>query len=289
MNYPRIDIATNFNDRHAKLGATMMLSVLDNNPDKEIHIHVFTDALSDTHVCRLQQTLQGRRGSVTIYPISDALLGQFPTCNYLNYAKILYGRLLMPQIIDAGIERVLYLDADTIVTGDLTELWNTDLQGKTIGVVPDMLHWNRPLLRQFTDSDVSDVYFNSGVMLIDLVRWRATRATERLLRFAADPPCKVFFADQDLLNPVFVNDKHVLPLRCNAQEGFFKERPDAPEAVWPEIRRAAADPLIVHFLGYEENRPWNDSCTHPLRHLWRRYYALTPWGINHIPPQISKQ
>ena len=284
----RIDIATNFNDLYVKQGATMILSVLATNPDKDIYVHIFTDALSDTNIRLLQQTVQGRSCKVIVHHVGDDLLGQFPECHYLNFAKVLYGRLLMPQIIDTGIRRVLYLDADTIVAGDVTELWDTDLQGKTIGVVPDMLHWNRRLLHHYSEVDVSDVYFNGGVILFDLERWRATNVTERLMRFAAAPPCKIFFADQDLLNLVLEHEKYELPLRCNAQEGFFRDTPDVPATVCPLIRQAASDPLIVHFLGYEENRPWNESCTHRLRHLWRKYYALTPWGLNGISPKIDK-
>ena len=288
MEHRRIDIATNFNDLYVKQGATMILSALATNPDRDIYVHVFTDALSDTNVGLLQQTVQDRRGQVIVHPIGDDLLGQFPECHYLNFARVLYGRLLMPQMLDTGIKRVLYLDADTIVAGDISELWETDLQGKTIGVVPDMLHWNRPLLHQYTDIDVRDVYFNGGVILFDLERWRATHVTERLMRFAVAPPCKIFFADQDLLNIVLEHEKYELPLRCNAQEGFFGDMPDVPATVCRQLRQAALDPLIVHFLGYEENRPWSESCTHRLRHLWRRYYALTPWGLKNISPKIDK-
>lgn len=66
------------------------------------------------------------------------------------------------------------------------------------------------------------------------------------------PTVQDIFADQDLLNIVLEHEKYELPLRCNAQEGFFGDMPDIPATACRQLRQAASDPLIVHFLGYEE-------------------------------------
>ncbi|XP_022774457.1 probable galacturonosyltransferase-like 10 [Durio zibethinus] len=114
--------------------------------------------------------------------------------NPLNYA-----RSYLADVLEACIERVIYLDSDTIVVDDIKKLWSINLTGsRTIGA-PEYCHANfdKYFTSEFwSDPELSGVfegkrpcYFNTGVMVMDLVRWREgeyTRKIERWMRIQKD-------------------------------------------------------------------------------------------------------
>jgi len=84
-----------------------------------------------------------------------------------------YFRLLIPYIFKEA-SRVLYLDADTLVLEDLWSLWTLDLEENTVGAVPDYLPCMKEGVANWQELklDPQAPYFNSGVLLIDLLRWK---------------------------------------------------------------------------------------------------------------------
>ena len=126
---------------------------------------------------------------------------------YTPYALL---RLLM-DIIPGLPDRILYLDADTIVTGDLKELYEYDLKDKTVGAVRDYLG------RFFIGIN----YVNSGVMLINMKQARE----EHLFFRAREQVNKILmgFPDQTALNHCLTGEKRYLPRRFNAMRHLTKK------------------------------------------------------------------
>ncbi|KAK7252332.1 hypothetical protein RIF29_36195 [Crotalaria pallida] len=99
--------------------------------------------------------------------------------NPLNYARNYLGDML-----DPCVDRVIYLDSDIIVVDDIHKLWNVTLTGTRVIGAPEYCHanftkyftdsfWNDPLLaRVFSSYSRRPCYFNTGVMVMDLVKWR---------------------------------------------------------------------------------------------------------------------
>lgn len=103
-----------------------------------------------------------------------------------------YARNYLADVLETCVQRVIYLDSDLIVVDDITKLWNTKLGQKTIGA-PEYCHAN--FTKYFTDkfwsndsnslyssvfSDRNPCYFNTGVMVIDLAKWRVFGYTKRI-------------------------------------------------------------------------------------------------------------
>ncbi|MFA5283808.1 MAG: glycosyltransferase [Bacilli bacterium] len=125
---------------------------------------------------------------------------------YTPYALL---RLLM-DLIPAMPERLLYIDADTIVTGDVKELYEYDLKGKTVGGVRDYLG------RFFIGVN----YINSGVLLIDLKKAKEEKLFERARAIVND--VKMPFPDQSALNKCLSGRKAFLPRKFNAMRHLNK-------------------------------------------------------------------
>ncbi|XP_043723358.1 probable galacturonosyltransferase-like 9 [Telopea speciosissima] len=97
--------------------------------------------------------------------------------NPLNYA-----RNYLSDILEPCVHRVIYLDSDVIVVDDIRKLWETSLTGLRVIGAPEYCHAN--FTKYFSDGFWADptlsrvfngrkpCYFNTGVMVMDLDRWR---------------------------------------------------------------------------------------------------------------------
>ena len=168
-------------------------------------------------------------------------------------------------------ERVIYLDADTLVRKDLRELWNTDLNGHSIAAAPDIVP---DIWRPMGDQHVPQgPYFNSGVLLLDLVKIRPTLPKlEALCYEIRDPPC----GDRDPLNIHFGGDWALLSLTWNAQgTGSMVKWPDPVGQKLPLDQ--LDDPAIIHFSG-----PLHPSMVNVLAPYLQPFVAK-PWGYAGAP------
>jgi len=96
-----------------------------------------------------------------------------------------YFRCLIGTLLPRTLRRCIYLDGDTLVRGDLYDLWTTDLGGAVIGAALDyFLPRTEAAIAPWRELglDPDALYFNSGVMLIDLDAWRAADVGARVLR-----------------------------------------------------------------------------------------------------------
>ncbi|HEX6684813.1 MAG TPA: glycosyltransferase family 8 protein [Candidatus Limnocylindrales bacterium] len=151
-----------------------------------------------------------------------------------------YFRCVLAHVYPASTQRVIYLDADTLVVDDLTPLWHWPLARRPLAAAGDLMsvvrdaigHWHEIGL----DGDAP--YFNSGVLVIDLAQWREERIGERVMR-----QCQA--------------DRHRLLIRNrwpqHDQYGFnvvLQHRWARLDERWNHFpERRSARPGIVHFLG----------------------------------------
>ncbi|CAI8615146.1 unnamed protein product [Vicia faba] len=100
-----------------------------------------------------------------------------------------YARNYLADLLESCVRRVIYLDSDLVVVDDVAKLWSTDLGVKTIGA-PEYCHanftkyftagfWSEPAFAA-TFEGRKVCYFNTGVMVMDLVRWRKEGYTKKI-------------------------------------------------------------------------------------------------------------
>jgi len=223
-----------------------MRSIVDANVDNwPLDFHVLYDVFSADARNRILASLPHGSATVEWIKVDMATFAGFTTKAYIS--KMTYARLLLPSLFHERISKVLYLDADILVLRNLGPLWTTDLTGSPIGAVLD--NGVDSLLKQ-NDSRVKNVprvqsYFNAGVLLIDLTRWRKERIAERAFEFLARYP-KTPFSDQDALNAVCDGEWKQLDPRWN-----FQDHSKHSIAAMDRSGR----PAIIHFVANE--KPWD--------------------------------
>ena len=250
----------------------MLRSLTFHNPDARLHL-LSDGSLTRENIRRMEDDA-GR--PISIYTFKWDV---FPQCNGpLEYvSQISFSRLAMAEVLPEKMDKVLYLDVDTIIREDLTPLWETPLNDYAIGAVMDasnndIRHFNR--LRIPANAGL----FNSGVLLINLAWWREHDAANIFRKYITDFPDRFYFHDQDVLNATLWNHRKPLPLKWNCQSAFFYKIGHVLYDWWAvekELKEATANPAILHFITAE--KPWIEGCLHPMTDEFFRYQAMTSW------------
>ncbi|MGM0706217.1 MAG: glycosyltransferase family 8 protein [Bacteroidota bacterium] len=206
-----------------------------------------------------------------------------------HVGRAAYLLLLLPEVLPA-CDRILYLDVDILVLADVHDLFQVPLQGTIAGAVQNFSAPTMAESRRFTR--LSDVvlrsptapYFNSGMMVIDVERWKAADVTTRAIDLLARHFEELTVDDQDALNGVMgdacvvLDPAWNLQLHCAIEPSkticydVLQGRPD-PHTIFDA-------PLILHFN--HAPKPWHIGYTGPYRQRYLRYLRRSGW---HTPAE----
>lgn len=202
-------------------------------------------------------------------------------------------RLRISDLLPLDVTRVIYLDTDVVVLGSLGELWTTDLEDGDLAAVHDAVcPWAAsPRCLDWRELGVAPAtpYFNAGVMVIPLDRWRANGVGRRTLDWLRRH--EFHYGDQCALNTVANGNWTPLAPRWNVQSGHFHD--DA--LAWivetrDDMERATAEPSVVHFTSFPDHiKPWEPRSTVPFRDAWFDALDRTAWaGWRPEDPRFSR-
>lgn len=181
-----------------------------------------------------------------------------------------FARLLMDEYVDGRFTHALYLDADTLAVRSLAGFHGMPLQGAAVAAAPEMyspIISNPHAFPHYAQFDISphQLYFNSGVLIVDLRRWRTERCGERVLRFIEQHRDLLRYPDQDALNVVL--GSQIVPLDPSWNCGWMWDTGDFAGYDWYGDVPGRA--FVRHFMGKE--KPWLEGF--PNSELRSRYQA----------------
>lgn len=267
-------------DRNYVMPAGVLItSICINNPDAQIAFHI----VCNPNVTRqdkddLTQIVEKYGNKILFYGVDEQMLSSFTVGKAGQPGHITiatYYRLLLPLILPEKIDKILYLDADIIVRGDLMPFYDSDIEGYAVGAVTDMSSGLITIFNRLRYSERLG-YFNAGVLLINLKYWREHNILGECFEFAQNYPDRIKFHDQDILNYVLRERKKLFPLTYNFQDGFIYTVPSLSlEKYEKEILEAEKDPVIIHYLAI---KPWFKRCVHPYKGEFLKYKAMTKWN-----------
>ncbi len=261
-----LEIVCGLDSGYAPHLAVMLTSLVASNPDATILCHVLCDGIDEP----LRQRVAACCPSITMkwYAVENHRVLEFAPL--LQISRATYLRMIMLEVLSPAIKRILYLDVDLIINGDVLPLWNMDLGNKICAAVTDP-GVNAAEFAVKYSLLPSDNYFNAGVLLLDLEKLRSQPYMQRGIDILADPPSgtPLEYADQDALNIVLWKDWLPIDPAYNFQRKFLYDDYAAWKAINP-VRRA---PIIIHYT--ESFKPWRKSEWHPWAWLYLRNLRRT--------------
>ena len=260
-----VHIAFGINHAYARgLGITLF-SLLINHPHSAFHAHIFSDSLDEKDVKKLQSLAEAYPLIITLHIFNSTWLDNLPAVG--RYPKSIYYRFLIPETVARYSDRVIYIDADTLVVGDYSPLFMLDIGQYTLCACNDT-----PRARQNQCNKLglsSGNYFNSGFMLINIPRWLASNTTERITDVLVKQGTEFGFPDQDALNLVLEEDVLILPERYNHIYDIIANK------VWHAFR-VPEDTVMIHYTG--KCKPWHAWGGGDLSLIYFDYYQRSPWA-----------
>lgn len=256
--------------------ATAVLSCLESHPDGNLTVHVVHDgSVGAADADGLRQLSPA--GDVQVHAVDAGLVDDLPEVD--RFGRIVWLRFVLDQVVPETASRVLYLDADTLVVDDLSELETFDLQGNDLGAVPNVMAPADEERLRSLGLAAAESFFNSGVLLFDLEALRARPllpvAREVLARFGD----QIRWPDQDVLNVVYADAWTPLDPRYNVMNSFYDWEGATERVLGTSQRRSAlAAPAVLHFEGPTACKPWHVLSSHPFRDRYREVLSRTAWS-----------
>lgn len=266
----RIKIASTTNHQFCTPLLTLYVSILEQNPAADFEFFVIADALEplDYRYLKIIETQYHNCKKITFLSVNPQAYATAATNQRIIQAA--YYRIDLPEILRQET-RLLYLDSDMICRGDLRPLWHTPLQGQLIGAVEDAGYVENRL-DQMQIAYQHRRYFNSGLMLMDLVAWRQHRISQQVKAFIKVWP-QLRYHDQDALNAILVDRWLPLHPKYNAQSKLlWRQQQHRNSALERENTVARQAPVLVHYAGFR--KPWALAHWHPATAAYQAYQPL---------------
>ena len=282
------------------LGVSMFSLIANNLSEGPLHVHVIANGISQEGCRRLQENAAlacraaGREHAsgfqLSFYQLSGLSRRLGGTIDTGSYDISMLGRFFIGELLPETVERVLYLDCDTLVEKSLWPLFQRkapeagteEPEGPALwGVMEPTIYPS--ILKQLEIPEKTGFYINSGVLMVDLVKWRKHQAGERLLRFYRENGERLFCGDQDAINHVM--EQYFTHASNSVADGFcetlvktlMKYAPVALEK--PDDYEARAEIMYACTFGCNgllalgtAGSPWP---MHGIEHALSAYYDIT--------------
>ncbi len=254
------------NETYLPHAAVLIQSIIENSSkDNNYDIILFkTDIVERTKKLVLKQIENYPNFSIRFFDISRYIYqyANLPTIGYFTIE--MYFRIFAPYILK-NYDKILYLDSDTVVLKDIAELYKINIDNYLLAACHDLLIYGAILTDQFGANLIKAIhlndnpyrYFNSGVLLLNSIKFRKEFSIEKIMQI---PQTNTFSSpDQDTLNYLTKNQTYFLDPRWNTFrnviEYFNNKISYIPLQYYDMINFSQKNPFIIHYTTHI--KPWN--------------------------------
>lgn len=266
-----VNVAYGIDDNYARCMATSIASFCVNNKNRNFCFYIIATDLSNNTKKNLNVIAKNFNIDIVIYEIDKRFFEDMPSVHVVSLAA--YFRILLPVIVDS-IDILFYIDADIICLKDASSFFDIKLNENIIAAIPDNKKMNKK--RNNSLKLKQHIYFNSGVLIIDIKKWNKNRISDKLITVINKYKKIIKYEDQDALNIVL--SKKVRYISKNFNCISLKDI-DVREIV------------LLHFANHP--KPWsrywflnimNNKFT---KQLYSEYEKLTPWKNKQLENNCS--
>lgn len=288
-----MNIAFASDNHYAPYLKVTIFSILKHNAHHKIHFYILDLGIDECYKQELKKLILLYQKEITFLTIDIEQFKNYPNCPTAPHiSKAANARLKIADYLP-NLDKIIYLDIDTIIMGDIIELWQI-LNNPHIPLAACCDVWV-----QFHDSthikqlglDENNTYFNSGVLAINLKQWRQRNISKQIDQWIQNNhnQSKLKFVDQDLLNLLFHQQVYILDSRFNTNgavqdlEKLHQKGIILPQH--PQYQFLPTSPIIIyHFTS--ESKAWSKgkedkyylNLLNELKHI-----------MDHSQPQHNKQ
>ena len=278
-----INIISSADENYAQHLGVMIFSLLDSADDpSRIKIFILDGGIDENNKKKLIDQVKIFKSSLEFIEIDKSKFGNFKISDHISHAA--YYRIIIPELF-GNLEKVLYLDCDLIIKRNIAELWDTNLGDSCLAAVEDAALFSRNKELEIPEGSR---YFNSGVMLIDIEKWKKNGISKKIFEFLSKKNTDILWWDQDGLNGILYDKWMQLSPIWNQQRDFFAIK-DISYLGFSQknFTEALTFPAIIHFT--TRSKPWQNLDDHPLKYEYLFYLNQSLWkGSKLAGPTVSQ-
>ena len=246
INKEKIHIAMSIDKNGIYISLVSMVSALENNNQNK-NILIYHLLLShDFNMEKIEyfESLKEKYDfRINYYNISNI----FNKYKKWRYSSTIYFKLLIPLIFP-DYERIIFLDADTLIFKDISEMFNLPFNDNYVLGYPFHTPWMLTI-----NGKHPKIYINGGVLLININKIRKDNKEFELIQFTRNNSKNLFFLEQDGINYVFHEKIGLLPLKYGIYlyGNITEYQKEYSYKLYikldlKELEKAIEDPSVVH-------------------------------------------
>jgi lipopolysaccharide biosynthesis glycosyltransferase len=255
-----IHVVSSTDNNYAQhLCVTFTSLFMNMSPGVSIQLYVLCTGLTEENRHKLQKTISRFGAQIQFIMVDNTLYSGFHTNNHITSET--YFRLSIPEVISSSVSKVIYLDSDVVVTGDIAEMWETDLKNHAIAAVSDL--GGAFLCKELHIPE--GVFFNAGILIMNLTKWREEAISTKAINYISKNTTKMVYHDQEALNALLYDDWLELSPKWNVHSHMVRSKE------W----KGSNAPGMIHYTG--SSKPWHFDNVHPLKQEYYKYLQMTEW------------
>ncbi len=284
----KLSVLYGCDDNYAPYTGVSMTSLFENNKDvEEITVYLAAMGFSKENRDKFQQLEEQYKRKIVFLDTDKAVatINEYG-CGSWNGSVAAWLRLFVLDQILEHVEKLIWIDSDTIVGPGIKNIINTISEGNwPVAAVCDFLAIRERYRLGFLEDEP---YFNSGVIIFNMLELRHNKTFPVMMSYIRENVRLSKTADQDMLNLFFGRQIHKLPPKYNMQcfikaykaEDYFAVYQWSPEAFYSkqEMIEAIENPVISHFLRFLGDYPWtNGKNYHPAKKIYEEWKSKSLW------------
>lgn len=251
-----------FDQNYQQHFGVAITSVLLNNLSSHFDVHIITNFMEEKLKQKLDTLSKNYKCSFHLYIINNLdKISQLKVSAHVSNAT--YYRLIMAEILPKHIDKILYLDSDVVVISPLEELYNIDLENYFIAA------------SGFSGTLVKSKGFNSGVMVVNLEKWRNEQISTKVIDFATQNRDKLPYHDQSALNRVIKQNYLIIDRKWNFQVDLSPRKIQKPDD-----NIALKNARIIHYIG--SSKPWYFWISDQRKNIYELYLKKSLWSTSKL-------
>ena len=257
-----LDVIFGINDSYSKYCSITILSILAHlNLNYKLNITIIYEKLKSNSFNNIKKIKSKKINKINFYKIN---LKKFMRSSIWH--KSVFYRFYIDKAFPNNKNKALYIDSDIFVNDSIHKLFNINLKNNVIGAIEDPgIACNRNYLSKIKMQ--SDLYFNSGVLLINLKKWRSEKITNKLEKTIKKFGPNLVSPDQDLLNIIFEKKFKTINSKWNLQTIMYSNF-----KYWKYLNGKG----IHHFTFI---KPWRPYSSHPQTKIYKELAKINGFEI----------
>lgn len=250
-----MNLLVTINKKYVEQLNILLNSIQYTNPNETFDIYILHKNLEDEDVEKVCQGLNLEKFFIHAIKIPESEIDKFPVYEK-RYPVEIYFRIFATKYLPSKVDKILYLDTDTVVINPLKELYETNFDGNYFIATTHI----RKLLHKFHEIRLNikedEPYINTGVLLINLQELRKQNVEKEVIEYVKKNKKKLMLPDQDIISSIYGNKiKLVDGLKYNLGDRSLKLYNLSNPKNQITLKWICKNTVVIHYYG--RNKPWN--------------------------------